>query len=188
MKFPAICDPFLKINFNFITLTLIINRMKNLKLCFVSLCLAITSLSFGQTNFSGSWAFNESKSVFPENGFRMASPTLTITQDAATFSVERTFKNRDGEEMKMSEKYTLDGKESVNPMFNTSKKSVAKWSDDKKALTVSSVMVFEYNGESNEIKTVEVYNVSEGDKVMTIDSQSTSSRGESKTKLVYDKK
>ena len=52
----------------------------------------------------------------------------------------------------MSEKYTLDGKESVNPIFNTTKKSTATWSADKKSLTVSSVMVFEMNGERMRIK------------------------------------
>jgi hypothetical protein len=48
-------------------------------------------------------------------------------------------------------------------------------------------MVFEFNGESNEIKTVENYSLTDG-KLMTIDSKSTSSRGERVTKLVYDKK
>jgi hypothetical protein len=161
--------------------------MKNLKLSLLALSLLITSLSFGQANFSGSWAFNESKSNLGEGQFRMYSPTLVIVQDANTFTVERSFKNQNGDEMKTTEKYTLDGKESVNPVFNTSKKSVATWSADKNVLTVSSSMVFEFNGESNEIKTVENYKLTDG-KLMTIDTKSTSSRGERVTSLVYDKK
>jgi hypothetical protein len=161
--------------------------MKNLKLSLAAIGLLITSLAFGQANFTGSWAFNESKSNLGEGQFRMYSPTLTITQDANTFSIERSFRNQDGDEMKTTEKYTLDGKESVNPVWNTSKKSVATWSADKNVLTVTSSMVFEFNGESNEIKTVENYSLTDG-KLMTIDSKSTSSRGERVTKLVYDKK
>jgi hypothetical protein len=88
----------------------------------------------------------------------------------------------------MSETYTLDGKESVNPVFNTSKKSTATWSSDKQLLTVSSVMVFEMNGESNEIKTVEQYKLADAGKTLSITSQSTSSMGERKATLVYDKK
>ena len=157
---------------------------------FITLALLISSLSFGQgaANFSGSWAFNESKSNLGEGGGRMVSQTLAIVQDATTFSLERAFTGQDGTERKMSEKYTLDGKESVNPIFNTTKKSTATWSADNKSLTVSSMMVFEMNGEKNEIKTVEVYKLSDGDKTLTIDSQSASSMGERKATLVYDKK
>jgi len=157
---------------------------------FIALTLLIPTASFGQgaANFSGSWTFNESKSNLGEGGGRMVSQTLAIVQDAATFSLERAFTGQDGTERKMSEKYTLDGKESVNPVFNTTKKSTAAWSADKKSLTVSSVMVFEMNGEKNEIKTVEFYKLSDGDKALTIDSQSVSSMGERKTTLVYDKK
>lgn len=164
--------------------------MKNVNLKRALLIVAsvmISSLSFGQTaNFSGSWAYNESKSNVGEGGGRMISQTLVIVQDATTFSLERAFTGQDGTERKMSEKYTLDGKESVNPVFNTQKKSKAIWSADQKVLTVSSTMVFEMNGESNEIKTVEIYKLSGNE--MTLDSQSTSSMGERKATLVYIKK
>lgn len=157
---------------------------------FVALSLLISGVSFAQSaaNFSGSWAFNESKSNLGEGGFRMISQKLTITQNDKSFSLERSFTGQDGTERKISETYTLDGKESVNPVFNTSKKSTATWAGDKKSLTVSSVMVFEMNGEKNEIKTVEVYKLADADKTLSIDSQSTSSMGERKTTLVYDKK
>ena len=164
--------------------------MKNINqksVLFIMVSLMVSSISFGQAaNFSGSWAYNESKSNVGEGGGRMISQTLVIVQDATTFSLERAFTGQDGTERKMSEKYTLDGKESVNPVFNTQKKSKAVWSADQKTLTVSSVMVFEMNGESNEIKTVDVYKLSGSE--LTLDSQSTSSMGERKSTLVYTKK
>jgi hypothetical protein len=167
--------------------------MKNFYLksgLFIALTLLISSVSFAQSvvNLSGSWAYNESKSNVGEGGMRMISQTITITQDAMNFKIEKTFNGQDGQERKMSETYTLDGKESVNPVFNTSKKSTATWSADKKSLSVSSIMVFEMNGEKNEIKTVEVYKLADADKTLSIDSQSTSSMGERKATLVYDKK
>jgi hypothetical protein len=157
---------------------------------FVAITLLISAVSFAQSvaNFSGSWAFNESKSNLGEGGFRMISQTLSIAQDDKTLKLERSFTGQDGTERKTTETYTLDGKESVNPAFNTSKKSIASWSADKKSLTVSSQMVFEMNGEKNEIKTVEVYTLAEGDKALSINSQSTSSMGERKATMVYDKK
>ncbi len=156
---------------------------------FFAICILLSSASFAQVNFSGSWAFNESKSNLGEGGFRMFSPTISITQDANTFTIERTYTTQDGEQRKTTEKYSLDGKESVNTVFNsTQKKSTATWAADKQSLKVSSSMVFEYNGESNEIKTVETYKLADGGKSLSIDSQSTSSRGERKTSLIYDKK
>jgi hypothetical protein len=157
---------------------------------FIVLCFLLSALSFSQSasNFSGSWALNESKSSMGEGGSRMISQKLSITQDATSFTLERAFTGQGGTERKMSETYTLDGKESVNPVFNTSKKSTATWSSDKQLLTVSSVMVFEMNGESNEIKTVEQYKLADAGKTLSITSQSTSSMGERKATLVYDKK
>lgn len=149
-----------------------------------------TTACFAQSaaNFSGTWALNESKSNMGDGGFRMSSPSITIVQDATTFTLERSFTGQDGTERKNSEKYTLDGKESVNPVFNTTKKSTAVWSADKQVLTVKSSMVFDMNGEQNEIKTVDVYKLADGGKTLSVDSQSTSSMGERKTLLVYDKK
>lgn len=157
---------------------------------FLIISLLLSTSSFGQNvaDFSGTWSFNESKSNLGEGGFRMISQTLVITQTDKTFTLERTFTGQDGEERKMTETYTLDGKESVNEIFNTTKKSTAVWSAEKKSLTVTSVMVFEMNDEKMEINTIEEYKLTGDGKNLTIDSQSKSSRGERKATLVYDKK
>jgi hypothetical protein len=156
---------------------------------FLALSLMLSAATFAQSaNFSGSWAYNESKSQLGEGGFRMISQTLSITQNENSFTLERAFTGQDGTERKSTETYTLDGKESVNPVYNTTKKSTATWSADKKSLTVSSVMVIEMNGDKNEIKTVEIYTLAEAGKALSINSQSTSPMGERKATLVYNKK
>lgn len=152
----------------------------------LALLLFVAGYASAQTNFSGTWVLNESKSTFPDTQFRMASPAFVITQDGSTFTIERTFRTRDGEERKMSEKYTLDGKESLNPFMNTQKKSTAAWSADKMVLTVNSVMVFEFNGESNEVKQTDIYKLNGN--VLNLDTKSTSQMGELASALVYDKK
>lgn len=150
--------------------------------------LIISTCLSGQVNFSGSWSFNETKSNVGEGGTRMVSRKITITQSDNSFTLERYFTDRQGEERKMTETYSLDGKESTNSIFNTEKKSTATWSDDKKSLTVSSDMVFDMNGQRNEIKSVEIYSLSDGNTVLTINSHSTSSMGERNVVLVYDKR
>jgi hypothetical protein len=166
-------------------------RIVHLKnVCVLTLTLLISAASFAQNsaNFSGSWALNESKSNMGEGGSRRVSQKLTISQDEKILKLERSFTGQDGTERTVSETYTLDGKLSVNPVFNTSKKSTATWSADKKSLTVTSVMIFEMNGEKNEIKSVEVYKLNDEGNALSIDSQSTSQMGERKSSLVYNKK
>jgi len=153
------------------------------------LSLLLSAATYAQSaNFSGLWAYNESKSKLGEGGFRMISQKLTITQNENSFTLERSFTGQDGTERKSNETYTLDGKESVNPVFNTSKKSIATWSADKKSLTVASVMVLEMNGDKMEIKTTEIYSLNDADKSLSLNSHSTSSMGDRTAILVYDKK
>lgn len=147
-----------------------------------------TVLMAQKTNFSGSWNFNEGKSQMGEGRFRMPAPKLTITQDETTLSMEKNVKGRNGEEMTLKEKYTLDGKVCENAGFmNTVKKSTVVWSADNKSITISSTSVFERDGNSMEIKTTEIYSLSEDGKTLTINTTNTSQRGERKQILTYDK-
>jgi hypothetical protein len=172
-------------NFNFN------NRLK-FTTVLVALFYLILNSTFAQqvsTNFTGTWAYNESKSNQGESGFRMAALKLVITQDASNLTLERTRVRQSGEEMTTNEKYSLDGKECTNTVFGTTtKKSTVTWAADKKSMTISSKMVFDMNGESMEIKTVEIWKLADANKSLIIDSSSTSSRGETKVTLVYDKK
>ncbi|NMB72881.1 MAG: hypothetical protein GYA22_12110 [Bacteroidales bacterium] len=68
----------------------------------------------GQANFSGTWAFNDSKSDFGDSQFRFAATTLVITQEGNALTVESTMPGRDGGEMKITSKYNLDGTVSVS--------------------------------------------------------------------------
>jgi hypothetical protein len=143
---------------------------------------------FAQTNFSGTWAFNESKSNFGTSQFRFAATAMTVVQDGNNMTVESTMPSRDGGEMKTNDKFTLDGKVCENPMFNTTRKSTLTWSEDKSALTIASVMNFERDGQSQEFKTTAVWKLAEDGEILTIESSFNGPDGEIKTTLVYDKK
>jgi hypothetical protein len=164
------------------------NSLKLRNLLGIAVFCTATSGLFAQANFAGTWAFNESKSNFGESQFRFAATTMVVTQDANTLSVESTMPGRDGGEMKSSAKYTLDGKVSENPMFNTTRKSTVTWSADKTSITIASTMTFERDGESREMKSSEVWKLSEGGKVLLIESTRPGPDGEMKTTVAYDKK
>lgn len=166
--------------------------MKKMRLLMVLGLLAMffvqVSAQNGVINFSGSWALNESKSNFGDAQFRMAASILTVKQEGNDLSTERTMNTPDGQEMKMTGKYTMDGKECENTGFMDSKtKSTVKWSADGKSITIASSTVFNMNGDNMEMKASEIWTL-DGDKTLKIETSNTMPDGEMKTSLVYDKK
>ena len=137
----------------------------------------------GKANFSGTWAFNESKSTPSQGGPRMAATSMTITQDGNNLTVDRTSQGPDGE-MKTTSKFTLDGKECVNTIFgDNTRKSVVTWSADGKALNFAHTMNF--NGQ--EFKSTESWKIND-DKTLAIETVFNGPNGEMKATNVYDKK
>ena len=140
----------------------------------------------GKTNFTGKWTINESKSMLSEGGFGPAK-MLIINQEGNNLTIERKQTNRNGEEMTVSLKYTLDGKECDNSNDRRTSKSVLGWSDDGKTLTITTTSKSERDGQVFESKTVEIWKLGEDGKSLVIDQTVNSSRGERKSNLVYDK-
>lgn len=155
---------------------------------FVSVFMFSAANVFAQnSNFSGKWAFNESKSKMPEMGFRMQAKKITVTQDELSLNTERVSQGRNGEDRITKEKITLDGKECENVMFqDVTRKSVATWLADGKVLTIKSSMTFAFNGDSREIKSSEIWSLSDDKSVLTMESTFDGRDGEVKSTLIYD--
>ena len=131
-------------------------------------------------DFSGNWKLNKSKSKLGEQ-FSMAPSILIAAQSGNDFNLEKHISFQD-QEMTTKEKYTLDGKESVNPGFQDSqKKSTAVWSGDKNSLTITSKIPMG----DNDMTTVEVYKIVDGN--LVIDSKMSSSFGENNETMVFEK-
>jgi hypothetical protein len=142
----------------------------------------------GKADFSGSWAFNESKSTPSQEGYRMAPSLLTVTQDGNNLAVERTSKNQDGEDVKSTSKFTLDGQECVNTIFGTNtRKSIVTWSADGKALAFAHTMNFERDGQTQEFKSTESWKLND-DKTLSVETIMNFQGEERKSTNVYDKK
>lgn len=153
------------------------------------LSLFVPAISMAQTakvNFSGNWVLNEEKSNLGDNP-RMGGGNFIASQEANMLSVERTRTNRDGETVTTTMKYTLDGKESINTSPRGDSKSVASWSADGKTLNISTARTFEMNGETINMKTVEVWTLTNAGTI-TIESTATTPNGERKMTMIYDKK
>jgi hypothetical protein len=154
--------------------------------------LLLTFLGFqlsAQTSFAGSWSLNESKSNMGEGRFRRAASAMVVAQDAKLLTVESTRAGRDGAETKTTAKYNLDGSVSENEARNSTRKTTLTWSTDKTALTFNSIMTMEMNGESREVKSSETWKLTDGGKLLLVESIRRGQNGEDvKTTAVYDKK
>ncbi|MGB4293417.1 MAG: hypothetical protein WBJ37_11130 [Bacteroidales bacterium] len=140
--------------------------------------------SNAQVNFSGTWVLNETKSSPVEGGFRFAPTTINITHNGNELSVQSTMQGPDGD-FTFNSKYTLDGKECSNVLFQENvRKSVVQWSADKKSLTFTHTMNF--NG--NEFKSTETWTLNETDKTLAIENVFNTPNGEMRMTNVYDKK
>ncbi len=163
------------------------NRLLSLIVAVAALNLLSAGL-FAQTNFTGTWVFNQSKSNVGD-GPMFSPTTITATQSADLLALETVQPSFDGGDMKMSDKYNLNGKESVNTgMMNSSIKTLTTWSDDKKELKFAKTISMDMNGEKMEMKSSEVWSLSADGKALTVKTSFTSQMGDSNMTLVYDKK
>jgi hypothetical protein len=148
---------------------------------FLAAILVVVTVS-AQVDLSGSWKLNSSKSKLGEQ-FSMAPKEIIIAQKGNDLSVERHAEWQ-GEAYTTNDKFTLDGKECVNPgMMDTQKKSTAVWAADKKSLKITSKIPIQDGGE---VSITEVYKIDGGN--MFIEMNSTSSWGDMTETQVYDKK
>jgi hypothetical protein len=131
---------------------------------------------------------NESKSKLGDGPFKIAASDLAVKQVGNNLSIDRIGQGPEGQEMKTSAKYTLDGKECENSgIMDMKTKSTVIWSADKKSVTIASLTIFNMNGDNMEMKSSEIWKL-EGDKTLKIDATNDTPDGEMKTSLVYDKK
>ena len=160
----------------------LLNAIKLLSLAMILAFVMPVVAKAQKTDFSGSWALNESKSTMPEGGGRMmmGGREFTVTQEANLLT--RKSIGRDGTER--VSKYTLDGKESINTMGDNQIPSVATWSADGKTLTIKTTM------ERDGVKrtSTEVWSMPDA-KTLSIARTGTNREGnEIKATMVYDKK
>jgi hypothetical protein len=171
-------------------------QILSLTVLFAFLCMPMVINAQGsKANFAGKWALNAEKSQMGQppqgggggGGPRMGGGDFTATQDANLLTVERTRTGQDGQAVNTTAKYTLDGKVSVNTTGRGESKSTATWSADGKSLTIVTTRSFERDGQTTEMKTTEVWSLT-NPTTLSIVSTMTTPNGERKTTMVYDKK
>jgi len=132
-------------------------------------------------DFSGNWKLNTTKSKLSDQ-FSMAPKESIIAQKDNDFNIEKhsTYQDQD---FTINDKFTLDGKECVNPGWQGSqKKSTVAWSDDKTSLKITSKLPI---GDSGELTIVEVYKMDGSS--LVVESNASSAYGDVAETQVFDK-
>jgi hypothetical protein len=174
----------------------VIMQILSLTVVFAFLCMPLAVNAQGsKANFAGKWALNATKSDMGQppqgqgqgGGMRMGGGEFTATQEANLLTVERTRTGQDGQAVTTKSLYTLDGKVSVNTTARGESKSTATWSADGKSLTIVTTRTVERDGQSTEMKTTEVWSLT-NPTTLSVASTMNTPNGERKTTMVYDKK
>lgn len=147
-------------------------------------------ISAQKANFAGTWTFNAEKSTQPAGGGQggrggFGGGNFVAAQDANLLTVTRTRTGQDGTPSTTISKYTLDGKESVNPMGQGESKSTATYSADGKTLTIVTKMSF--NG--TERVTTQIWSITAPKTLSIVNVRPGRDGGaETRTTQVYEQK
>ena len=149
---------------------------------FLSVFMSGPAIAQLKPDFSGTWVLDLAKSDMGMGRVGAAAPgartvTLVITQTAARLSVER----RSGPRPETAI-YNLDGSESVNKLPSGNEvKSATKWVGATLA-TKSAMAIGDMRVETSDVRSL-----SADGKVMTIEVNRSTARGDVKQRLVFHK-
>jgi hypothetical protein len=139
-----------------------------------------------KAEFSGEWTLNEDESEMGESRFGPAK-TLKITQAENSLVIESTRVGRDGGTREIKDEFTLDGEEKLTENERGTTKTKASWSADGKTLSLYSYRKMTREGQTFEITTEEIWELSDEGSTLTMRTSRSSPRGESSSVLVYNK-
>jgi hypothetical protein len=101
--------------------------------------------------------------------------------------IETTQLKPDGEKIILTEKYTLDGKEKENISRDRAKKSTVTLADNKKSFTIQSESIVKRDGKKINFSMEEIFVLSADGRNLTLDTKSSSQKGEYHAILAFDK-
>lgn len=166
--------------------------MKRISVAVALFCvLVVGSVSAAGTDFSGTWVLDKAKSEGLQGRMANVDQTWVVTQDAKTFTADKSFSG--GEQPIPSQKstYNLDGSETSMEMTGRMPGKAAlkaKWQGDGKILELNSVLKANVQGNDVTITTTEHWELADGGKTLKVHRVSETPRGTQESKLVLTKK
>lgn len=148
---------------------------------FLFLLLFSLAVSAQGIDLSGTWKLNKSLSKLNDQ-FSMAPKEIIVAQNGIDLNLEKHVAFQD-QDFTINDKFTLDGKECINPGWQDSqKKSTAVWAEDKASLKITSKFPM---GDNGEMTIIDVYKI-DGNKLV-IETSASSSFGDVAETQVFEK-
>ena len=164
------------------------NLIKKMMTCCVVLLTLGAFTSVENPQYVGTWKLNVGKSDLGEFGEMIADRSIVVEKQGNQFILSRTRPSFQGGETTSKESLDFEGKATESTVWETAKKkSVFKWSDDKKSFSVSYTMDITMNGNSMTSKGTEAWKLSEDGKTLTLDHTASSDQWDFELKAVYEK-
>jgi len=161
--------------------------LKRLSVLFIAPAILLTFAATDNSNFSGDWTLNESKSDMGQFA-NFVPRKIKVDQKTDSITISKTSSGFNGEDVTQTETLSYDGKDTESTIFENSKrKAKAQWSDDGKTLTITFTLMLDFNGQVTEVTGTEKLALGDDGKTLILQSNSTSSFGDNGYKGVYEK-
>lgn len=165
--------------------------MLNVSFILVLLCSSMLLQAQTPTSFSGKWEFDTTKSSpgLLESTYG-GTVIRQITQNPSTITFFEIWKKPGNADFKTANaSYALDGKERIKKNDIGTRRSSAKWSQDKRILTITNRDTQTLKGVAQDFLNEDSYTLSSNGRILTIEQYSKNPvTGETRSKKVYNKK
>ncbi len=150
--------------------------------------LSFTQPVIYQTDYSGTWTLNESKSEAGQFGTRGMPKKIVVVQDGNNLTITKTTNSMGGGENTYTEVLTPDGKEAESTVGNNGKrKAKLSWEADGKQFDINFTIDMEMQGQSMQFQGLEKWSLSEDGKTLYVTFNVTTPQGSFSVKGGYDK-
>lgn len=150
--------------------------------------LSFTQPAVKQSDYSGTWTLNESKSEAGQFGTRGMPKKIVVVQDGNNLTITKTTNAMNGGENTYTEAFTPDGKEVESTVGNNGKrKAKMNWESDGKQFDINFIIDMQMQGQSMQFQGLEKWNLSDDGKTLYVTFNVTTPQGSFSVKGGYDK-
>lgn len=136
-------------------------------------------------DFTGNWMLCEEESTFDRFGPVNIPYRLAVNQEWEEMIVQKHFIQEWEMDQIAEELFFLEGREVESEYMGMPQMRKAKWSEKDNALWIESKLQIKRGGETQEMKTEEIWRLNKKRKILSIDYSATTFWGERKLRLVY---
>jgi hypothetical protein len=161
-----------------------------IRFLFIGMLMFTLTLTFGQTNISGTWTLQSKQHVLGPEYLNALAKQITLHQTADSLIIEMIGIDGNGQEVSSRQSVAMNGQQ-VTGISATNRNYVKslKWAPGKKDLVVTTVFYMPGNSAEVDFTRVETFSLSPDGKRLNIHKKSVETRSETwEVKGVYDKK